>query len=117
METILAFVIGGLFGAGIFMMLRRSIVKFIIGLALIAHAANLLVFTVAGLTRGEPPLIPPTMTELIEDANFADPLPSALILTAIVISFSVVAFTMVLVHRVYQTVGSDDIDDMQSTDT
>ena len=117
MNVLLALVVGGLYGTGLFMMLRRSIIKFIIGLALISHAANLLVFTVAGLTRGEPPLIPTNATKLADDIGFSDPLPSALILTAIVISFSVVAFAMVLVHRVYQTVGSDDIDDMQSTDT
>jgi multicomponent Na+:H+ antiporter subunit C len=117
LETVLAFVIGGLFAAGIYMMLRRSIVKMIIGLALIAHAANLLIFTAAGLTRGQPPLIPAGMTTPAFETPPADPLPAALILTAIVISFAVIAFTMVLVKRAYQSVGSDDLDDMKSTDT
>lgn len=115
METVLAFVIGGVFAAGIYMMLRRSIVKMIIGLALIAHAANLLIFTAAGLTRGRPPLLPTGAPD--PDAFYSDPLPAALILTAIVISFAVIAFAMVLVKRVYQSVGSDDLDDMKSTDT
>lgn len=115
METVLAFVIGGVFAAGVYMMLRRSIVKMIIGLALIAHAANLLIFTAAGLTRGRPPLIPVGATQIEE--SYSDPLPAALILTAIVISFAVIAFAMVLVKRVYQSVGSDDLDDMKSTDT
>jgi multicomponent Na+:H+ antiporter subunit C len=115
METVLAFVIGGVFAAGIYMMLRRSIVKMIIGLALIAHAANLLIFTAAGLTRGSPPLIPTGVPTI--ETTYSDPLPAALILTAIVISFAVIAFAMVLVKRVYQSVGSDDLDDMKSTDT
>jgi multicomponent Na+:H+ antiporter subunit C len=114
-ETVLAFVIGWLFAAGVYMMLRRSIVKMIIGLALIAHSANLLIFTAAGLTRGRPPLIPAGVTEI--ETPFTDPLPAALILTAIVISFAVIAFAMVLVKRAYQAVGSDDLDDMNSTDS
>jgi multicomponent Na+:H+ antiporter subunit C len=47
---------------------------------------------------------------------YADPLPQALILTAIVISFGVLAFTLVLLHRSFQTVGTDDIDEMRGTD-
>ena len=57
MEIVLAFVIGGLYAAGLFMMLRPSAVKLIIGISLLGHAANLLIFTIAGLTRGKPPLI------------------------------------------------------------
>ena len=57
METVLAFVIGALYAAGLFMMLRPSAVKLIIGISLLGHAANLLIFTIAGLTRGKPPLI------------------------------------------------------------
>lgn len=114
METVLAFVIGGVFAAGIYMLLRRSIVKMIIGLSLIAQSSNLLIFTAAGLTRGRPPLLPIGDPEA--DATYSDPLPVAMILTAIVISFAVVAFAMVLVKRVYESVGSDDLDDMKSTD-
>ena len=114
METILAFVIGGLYAAGLFMMLRRSIVKLIIGLSLLGHAANLLIFTIAGLPRARPPLI---SASLDNSTRFADPLPQALILTAIVIGFAVQAFALVLIHRVVQTVGSDDLDDMKATDT
>jgi multicomponent Na+:H+ antiporter subunit C len=114
-ETLMAFVIGGLFAAGLYMMLRRSIVKLIIGMALIGHSANLLIFTVSGLVRGRPPLVP--FGEYIPELPVADPLPQALILTAIVINFGVIAFALALVHRVYQTTGSDDVDDMTTTDT
>ncbi|MBO9362166.1 MAG: Na+/H+ antiporter subunit C [Thermoflexus sp.] len=114
METVLAFVIGGLYAAGLYMLMRRSIVKLIIGLALLSQAANLLVFTLGRLVRGSPPLIPTDASTLT--GSFADPVPQALILTAIVIGFGVQAFTIVLVKRAYQTVGTDDLDDMRSTD-
>lgn len=115
METILAFVIGGLYAAGLYLMMRRSLVKLVIGLALLSNGANLLIFTAAGLTRARPPLIPAGASYLTEP--FADPLPQALILTAIVIGFGVLAFTLVLVHRVYQTVGTDNLDEMKVTET
>lgn len=114
MDTILAFVIGGLYAAGIYLVLRRSIVKLIIGLSLLGQAANLLIFTAAGLTRAVPPIVPDGAT--VPPDPSADPLPQALILTAIVISFGVLAFTVVLIKRVYQVVGTDDLDDMKATD-
>ncbi|MCS6772235.1 MAG: Na+/H+ antiporter subunit C [Kiritimatiellae bacterium] len=115
MEALLAAVIGVLYGAGVYLMQRRNMVKFLIGLALLSHGANLLIFTAGGLTRGAPPLIPehagtPT-------SPHADPLPQALILTAIVISFAVLAFALVLFLRAYQTTGTDDLNDLRSTDT
>ncbi len=114
MDTILAFVIGALFAAAIYLMLRRSIVKLIIGLSLMGQAVNLLIFTAGGLTRARPPLVPEGASAPV--AGSADPVPQALILTAIVISFGVLAFTAVLVKRVYQTVGTDDLDEMRDTD-
>jgi multicomponent Na+:H+ antiporter subunit C len=113
---LLAFVIGGLYAAGLYMMLRRSIVKLIIGLSLFGHAANLLIFTVAGLTRAQPPILSGPGPSAAA-AAVADPLPQALILTAIVIGFGVQAFALVLIHRVVQTVGTDDLDRMKTTDT
>jgi multicomponent Na+:H+ antiporter subunit C len=115
METVLAIVIGCLFAAGFYSMLRRSIVKLVIGIILLSNAINLLIFTASGLTRGRPPLV-------IEGANalaqpHADPLPQALILTAIVIGFGVLAFILVLVHCVHQTIGTDDIDEMKGINT
>jgi multicomponent Na+:H+ antiporter subunit C len=114
MEIIFAVVVGVLFGASIYMLLRRSIVKLIIGLALLGHAANLLIFTVAGFTRGRPPLVPEGAS--VPAGIIADPLPQALILTAIVIGFGALAFAIVLVKRVYESVGTDDIDVLHTTD-
>ncbi|MGH9791813.1 MAG: Na+/H+ antiporter subunit C [Candidatus Acidiferrales bacterium] len=114
MHAVMAVAIGGLYAAGIYLMLRRSIVKLIIGLALLSNAANLLIFTAAGLRRGRPPLVPQGAAVLA--APYADPLPQALILTAIVIGFGVLAFAVVLVHRAWQTIGTDDLDRMNTTD-
>lgn len=114
METVLAVVIGALYATGIYLILRRSLVKLIIGLGFLTNAANLLIFTVGGLVRGRPPLVVEGATAPV--APFADPLPQALILTAIVIGFGVQAFALVLVYRTYQTVGTDDSDLMKSTD-
>jgi multicomponent Na+:H+ antiporter subunit C len=113
-EFALAFVIGGLYAAGIYMLLRRTLVKLLIGLVLLGNAVNLLIFTAAGLTRGRSPVIPADATALPLPA--ADPLPQALILTAIVIGFAVVAFALVLGYRVYTTVGMVDLDQLREED-
>ncbi|EMR13838.1 monovalent cation/H+ antiporter subunit C [Methylophaga lonarensis MPL] len=115
METLMAYVVGILFASAIYMMLRRSIVKLVIGLIILSNAANLLIFAAAGMTRGAPPLIPEGATAPL--GPIADPLPQALILTAIVIAFGVLAFAVVLIHRAYEVVGNDDLDQMKDTDT
>ncbi len=114
MEIVLAFVIGGLYAAGIYMMLRRSLVKLLIGLALLSHAANLLIFTAARLTRAGFPII--GMDKQALELPYADPLPQALILTAIVISFGVTAFALALSYRTYKSIHTDDLDKMKTTD-
>lgn len=115
MEILLAIVVGGLYAAAVYMMLRRSLVKLIIGLILLGHASNLLIFTVGRLVRSKPPIV--EVGETVLRAPFADPVPQALILTAIVISFGVQAFAIVLLKRAYRTVGTDDLDRLKSTDT
>ena len=114
MQIYLALVVGALYAAGLYMMMRRSIVKLILGLALLGHAANLLIFTIGGLDRIMPPIIPAGAKELASPT--ADPLPQALILTAIVIGFGVQAFAVVLLKRVYQTLGTDDLKKIHDVD-
>ncbi len=115
MEIVLAFVIGGLFAAGLYMMLRRSLVKLLIGLGLLTNAINLLIFTAAQLTRARSPIIPEGQSALA--GAYADPLPQAFILTAIVISFGVTAFAVGLAYRAYKTIGTDDMDKIIETET
>lgn len=115
MEVLLSFVIGGLFSGAIYMILRRCLVKLIIGLSLLSHASNLLIFTIGRLTRGKAPIIEEGAKQINEAV--ADPLPQALILTAIVISFGLTAFVIVLIEQVYQIVGVDDVDKLKVTDS
>lgn len=115
MDTVMALVVGVLYAAALYMMLRRSIVKLVIGLILLSNAANLLIFTAGGLTPGAPPLVPEGLAQPV--GPVADPLAQALILTAIVISFGVLAFAVVLIHRAYEVVKVDDMDRMKDTDT
>lgn len=114
MNLMLAIAIGSLYASGIYLMLRRSVPRIILGLTLLTNATNLLIFTTGGLTRARPPLIPANAKKPVEVV--ADPMPQALILTAIVIGFGVLAFMMVLAYRSYQIVGADDLDDMRATD-
>lgn len=114
MELLLALVIGCLFAAAAYLLLRRSLVKLILGVAMLSQAVHLLIFTAAGLRAGGAPFVPPNAEAL--PPGSADPLPQALILTAIVISFGVLAFFLVMLQRADKAVGSDDLDDLKSTD-
>lgn len=114
MEFILAIITGILYAAGLYMMLRRSLVKLIIGLIILGNGTNLLIFLLGGITKGRPPIIPADSNVFTE--IYANPLPQALILTAIVISFGLQAFAIILVKRAYKVVGTDDLDEMNATD-
>jgi multicomponent Na+:H+ antiporter subunit C len=100
----LALLVGFLFACGAFLVLRRGEIRLILGLALLSHAGNLLLFSTGGWQRGLPPIedldaIP------VDFSGFVNPLPQALILTAIVISFGILAFVVVLVNRRFETAG------------
>jgi multicomponent Na+:H+ antiporter subunit C len=111
----LALLIGFLFACAVYALLRRSLVRLTLGLLLLSNAANLLVFTVAGLTPFRPAII--EEGESLLSAPFADPLPQALVLTAIVIGFGLITFVLALVMRAHRAVGSDDIDTFTSTES
>jgi multicomponent Na+:H+ antiporter subunit C len=115
MEILLALFIGFLFATAVYCLLRRSVVRVIVGIILLSQSANLLVFTAAGLTPGKPGLIPLDAKQLSEPS--ADPLPQALVLTAIVIGFGLVAFALVLARNAYQAIGHDDLNRFRGTDT
>jgi multicomponent Na+:H+ antiporter subunit C len=107
-EALFAVIVGGLYGAGFYMFMRRSIVKIIIGVSLLSHASNLLIFSSAGLVQGRPPIIPPDAETLAPP--YADPLPQALVLTAIVIGFGIQAFALALIKRVFDATQTGDLD-------
>ncbi|TYS42286.1 Na(+)/H(+) antiporter subunit C [Bacillus infantis] len=104
MEILMSVLIGILFMSATYLMLSKSLLRIIIGTGLLSHGAHLLLITMGGLKRGDPPL-------LGEHAvNYADPIPQALILTAIVISFGVTAFFLVMAYRAYQELGTDNME-------
>jgi multicomponent Na+:H+ antiporter subunit C len=106
-ELYLACVVGSLYAIALYLMLARSIIRLVIGLAILSHAANLLVFTAAGVTRGGVPIVG---TGPLRAGSIADPLPQALILTAIVISFAVLGYALVLARRACLMAATDDVD-------
>lgn len=112
MEILFIVLIGVLYGAGAFMLLRRSMVKLLIGIMLLGNGANLLIFLLGRITKGKPPVID-DVSRVFTDI-YADPIPQALILTAIVISFGLQSFAIVLLKRVYALVNSDDLDDLNT---
>lgn len=114
MELILAILTGILYAAGLYMMLRRSMVKLLIGLTLLGNGANLLIFLLGRITKGKPPVIPEDAKIL--EGVYADPIPQALILTAIVISFGLQAFAIILLKRVYLVTNTDDLDNLNTTE-
>jgi multicomponent Na+:H+ antiporter subunit C len=114
MEIILAATIGVVYAASLFLLLRRGVVRIILGIALLSQAVNLLIFVAGGLRPAGPAFIAAGETTL--SAASADPLPQALILTAIVISFGVLAFTLAMVHRAEKSTGTDDVDELKNTD-
>jgi multicomponent Na+:H+ antiporter subunit C len=109
-EVLLALAAGVLYAAGVYLMLRRRLAQLIIGLGLLSNGTNLLIFTAGGITRGRPPVAAPGADALAPP--YADPVPQALVLTAIVIGFGLLAFSLVLAHRVHATLGTDDVDEV-----
>ncbi|MCB5202764.1 Na+/H+ antiporter subunit C [Neorhizobium sp. T786] len=111
METVFSVLIGFFFAAAVYLMLSKHSVRILLGIAIFGNGVNLLLFTAGRLTREVPPIIPAGMDTL--PATAANPLPQALILTAIVISFSFFAFLLVLTYRGYQELGTDNTDEMR----
>lgn len=110
MELLWCVVVGVMIAVGIYLMLERHLVQFLFGLMLVSNAINLAIFIAGRLTLGMPPLI--SSDALVAPANSANPLPQALILTAIVIGFGLILFTLVLTYRASKTFASADTDTM-----
>lgn len=111
METLLAVLVGIMVAGAVYLMLDRILIRFIFGLVLISNAVNLLIFAVGRLSSRWPPLIPDDST--VPSTQLANALPQALILTAIVIGFALLAFVFVLFFRAYQEIGTVDTEKMR----
>lgn len=110
METLITILVGVLVTVAVYLLLSRNLVRVILGTAILSHAVHLLLMTMGGLKKGNVPIIGE------ETGNFTDALPQALILTAIVISFAVTAFLLVLAYRTYKETGSDDLSALRGTE-
>lgn len=108
MHGTMSVVVGGLFAFGLYLMLQRGVLNVLIGLSLIGHAANLAIFVAAGARVAPAPLVPAGAE--VPPPGHADPLPQALILTAIVIGFGVLGFALALARRASEALDDDDLD-------
>ncbi|MCA0899674.1 Na+/H+ antiporter subunit C [Microbulbifer agarilyticus] len=111
MESALVLVIGVMVAAGVYLMLASNLLCYLFGLILLSNAANLVIFVAGRLTRAVPPLIPKGQEAPLEPV--ANALPQAMILTAIVIGFGLLAFTLALVVACYRELGTIDSDHMR----
>ncbi len=103
MEVFVAIAIGVLTGCGCFLLLRGRTFAVMLGLTMLSYAVNLFIFVSGGLTTGAGAV-------LGASAVYADPLPQALVLTAIVIGFAMTAFLVVLAIRARAELGNDLVD-------
>lgn len=106
MNTLYVLAISLIFGAGIYLLLSRHLLRMLFGISLISAAANLVILISGRLGATSPPIIPEGATSLPEGA--ANPLPQALILTAIVIGFALSALLISLLLRTWQSTGTLD---------
>ena len=110
MDHAVAALCGLFFTAAIYLLLSRALIRMLLGLALLGNAVNLLIFVAGRLTRVVPPIAAEGAPAPLLGAN---PLPQALILTAIVIGFAMFSFLLVLAYRAYQSLEADDTDRMR----
>lgn len=113
-EPVFACLVGVFIAAAAYLMLSRALVRILLGIVLLGNGVNLLIFVAGRLTRAVPPIVPGGSETLSPLA--ANPLPQALILTAIVIGFSIFAFLSVLVFRAYQDLDADHSDRMRAAE-
>lgn len=109
LALLVALGVGWLMSCGIYLILRSRVFDVVLGLTLVSYAVNLFIFFMGRIAVGKPPIvvgnIPPNLT------NYADPLPQALVLTAIVISFGMTAVLLAIAVRGYAENGHDHVDE------
>lgn len=102
MELLYAGLTAFLVGTGVYLLLSRAILRVVLGLAFVSYGVNLAILAAGGLRLEAPPL-------LSVDGPYVDPLPQALILTAIVIGFGTTALLLTLAVRTHRATGKDDV--------
>jgi multicomponent Na+:H+ antiporter subunit C len=114
MDYVLAALVGLFIAVGVYLLLSRSVIRMLIGLTIFGNGVNLLIFTAGRLTREAAPIIRSDLE--IAAGPIANPLPQALILTAIVIGFSMFSFFLVLAFRAYQSLDADNTDTLRQAE-
>lgn len=110
-EYALSALVGLFFTVSIYLILSKAIIRMLLGIAILGNGVNLLIFTLGRITREVPPIVPDGL--LRPEVTTANPLPQALILTAIVIGFALFTFLLVLGYRAYQELDADNTDNMR----
>jgi multicomponent Na+:H+ antiporter subunit C len=113
MSWLLALAIGAILAAGLFLALSRSVLRVVIGVSLIGSAINLMLFVSGRVGPGAPPVIEEGLDALVGAAN---PLPQALVLTAIVIGLALTCFSLVLALTVKQLTGAGSTDELRDAE-
>jgi multicomponent Na+:H+ antiporter subunit C len=111
MDYILAILVGIFISLGVYLLLSRAVIRMLIGMTILGNGVNLLIFTAGRVTREIAPIVPPGLSQ--PEGPIANPLPQALILTAIVIGFSMFSFLLVLAFRTYKSLDADNTDTMR----
>ena len=114
MEMILAIAIGVLGGSGVWLVLRPRTFQVLMGLALLSYAVNLFIFAMGSLSLDKEPIVQPGLVPNLE--NYTDPLPQALVLTAIVIGFATTALFLVVLLASRGLSGTDHVDGEEPDD-
>lgn len=114
MEAAFSIVVGILFALSIYLLLSGSLIRLLLGIFVLGNATHLMIFVAGRLTQTAPPLIPDGLK--VAEVATANPLPQALILTAIVISFSLFSFLLVLAYRAYQSLNTVNTDEMRDAE-
>ncbi|WP_163970070.1 Na(+)/H(+) antiporter subunit C [Oceanobacillus halotolerans] len=110
MEIVTSILAGLLFATGIYNLLQKQLLRIVIGTTLISHGAHLFILTMGELKRGLPPVLTDGITE------YSDPLPQALILTSIVISFGTTSLLLVLAYRTAKENNTDNMGQLRGTE-
>lgn len=111
MEFLLSILVGLLFAASVYLLLHRDFVKLIVGIVMMGNATAMFIFVAARVVRDEAAFI--SEAGLPPETPFADPVPQALILTALVIGFGIQAFALVLFKKVHDMPDIDQVDDLK----
>ena len=114
MDAMFAVLAGVFVAVAVYLLLARSLLRVLLGLAILGNGINLLILVAGRLTRAAPPILPAGVTA--PEGPIANPLPQALILTAIVIGFALFTFLLTLTYRSYQALGTSDTDAMRQAE-